>query len=55
MHHSVMHYTWAIAILAMSRAVLAAPDVEPTHEFFTPSDGVKIHSCNWAGKDPTSC
>jgi hypothetical protein len=27
----------------MSRAVLAAPGLELTHEFFTTSDGVKIH------------
>jgi len=39
----VMPRIWASALLAMSTAVLAAPGGEPTHEFSTTSDGVKIH------------
>jgi len=38
-----MHHIGVIALFALSTAVLAAPGYEPTHEFFTTSDGVKIH------------
>jgi pimeloyl-ACP methyl ester carboxylesterase len=38
-----MHRLSAAAVFAISTAVLAAPGGEPTHEFFTTSDGVKIH------------
>lgn len=41
--HRVMLRMRAIALVAISTAALAAPGGEPTHEFFTTSDGVKIH------------
>ena len=32
-----------LPVLAFAAAAFAAPGGEPTHEFFTTSDGVKIH------------
>jgi pimeloyl-ACP methyl ester carboxylesterase len=38
-----MHRIGTLAILITAAAGLAAPGSEPTHEFFTTTDGIKIH------------
>src|SRR5438552_13405288 len=39
----MMRRNTMILLLALGAAALAAPGSEPTHEFFTTSDGIKIH------------